>query len=265
VQCTGWGWPDTSGAPELDYHLTSEELAPPGAEAHYTEKLVRLPELPPCFLRPPIPEHPHPPSHFGLPDGAHLYVCAQNLRKIHPDLDALVAGILRGDPRGVAVFVEDAHRAAGALLRARWQASLPDVADRIRLVPRLGPEDYFHLLAGAHVALDPLHFGGSNTSYDLFAAGVPVVTLPGELPRSCYTAALCHEVGADECVAATPEEYVERAVALGTDPGARAALSARIRDGAKRIFESRGAVAQLEDFFERAARAASREDPTPSP
>jgi predicted O-linked N-acetylglucosamine transferase (SPINDLY family) len=256
VQCTGWGWPDTSGAPELDYHLTSEALAPPGAEAHFSEKLVRLPELPPYFLRPPIPERPHPPSHFGLPGDAHLYVCAQNLRKMHPDLDALVGGILRQDRRGVAVFVEDTHPAAGALLRARWRETLPDVQDRIVLVPRLGPEDYFHLLAGAHVALDPLYFGGSNTSYDLFAAGVPVVTLPGELPRSRYTAALCHQVGADACVAATPAEYVERAVALGTDPGARAPLSARIRAGAGRIFESQGAVAQLEAFFERAARAA---------
>ena len=160
VQCTGWGWPDTSCAPELDYHLTSEALAPPGAEAHFSEQLVRLPDLPPCFLRPPIPERPHPPSHFGLPGDAHLYVCAQNLRKMHPDLDTLVGGILREDRRGVAVFVEDTHPAAGALLRARWRETLPDVQDRIVLVPRLGPEDYFHLLAGAHVALDPLHFGG---------------------------------------------------------------------------------------------------------
>jgi predicted O-linked N-acetylglucosamine transferase (SPINDLY family) len=259
VQCTGWGWPDTSGAPELDYHLTSEALAPAGAEAHYTEKLVRLPELPPYFLRPPIPERPHPPSHFGLPADAHLYVCAQSLRKMHPDLDALVGGILRADRRGVAVFVEDAHPAPGALLRARWRETLPDVEDRIRLVPRLGPEDYFHLLAGAHVALDPLHFGGSNTSYDLFAAGVPVVTLPGEMPRSRYTAALCRLAGVEECVAATPAEYVARAVALGTDPSARAAISARIRDGARRIFESSGAVAQLESWFAEAACAAAAE------
>ena len=259
VQCTGWGWPDTSCAPELDYHLTSEALAPPGAEAHFSEQLVRLPELPPCFLRPPIPERPQPPSHFGLPDGAHLYVCAQNLRKMHPDLDALVGGILRQDRRGVAVFVEDTHPAAGALLRARWRETLPDVQDRIVLVPRLGPEDYFHLLAGAHVALDPLHFGGSNTSYDLFAAGVPVVTLPGELPRSRYTAALCHQVGADECVADTPARYVERAAALGTDPGARAALAARIRDGARRIFECEGAVSQLERFFADALGRAERD------
>jgi uncharacterized protein (TIGR03032 family) len=32
LQVTGWGWPDTSGAPELDFHISSTPLAPPGAE-----------------------------------------------------------------------------------------------------------------------------------------------------------------------------------------------------------------------------------------
>jgi len=258
VQCTGWGWPDTSGAPELDYHLTSEALAEPGCEAHFSETLVRLPELPPSFQRPPIPEEPKAPSHFGLADDAHLYVCAQNLRKIHPDFDALLGGILRGDPKGVAVLVEDAHPAAGQLLRARWQETLPDVAERLVLLPRLAPEDYFHLLARATVALDPLHFGGANTVYDALAAGVPVVTLPGALPRGRYAAALTRAVGAPEGIVATPAEYVERALALATDPGLRARVSARIRDGANALFERRAAVEQLEGFFAEAIGRAIR-------
>jgi uncharacterized protein (TIGR03032 family) len=250
VQCTGWGWPDTSGAPELDHHLTSEALAPAGTEAYYSEKLVRLPELPPSFYRPPIPETPKPPSHFGLADGAHLYVCAQNLRKLHPDLDALFAGILRRDPKGVVVLVEDTHPRAGELLRARWAETLPDVVDRIVLVPRLAPEDYFHLLAGATVVLDPLHFGGANTVYDALAAGVPVVTLPGRFPRGRYAAALCRAAGVEDGIVTTSEAYVGRAVELGTDAARRAAVSARIRDGAGALFERHTAVEQLERFFE---------------
>ena len=256
VQCTGWGWPETSGAPELDYHLTSEALAPPGCETQFSETLVRLPELPPSFYRPPIPEQPHAPGHFGLPDGAHLYVCAQNLRKLHPDFDALLGGILRGDPKGVAVLVEDTHPRAGELLRARWQETLADVRERIVLLPRLAPEDYFHLIAGAHVVLDPLHFGGANTVYDALAAGAPVVTLPGRFPRGRYAAALSRAAGVDDGIAATSEDYVARAVELGTDAGRRSAVSARIRDGAAALFERRAAVEQLERFFEDAVERA---------
>jgi predicted O-linked N-acetylglucosamine transferase (SPINDLY family) len=176
-------------------------------------------------------------------------VCAQNLRKLHPDLDVLLGGILRSDPKGVAVLVEDTHPAAGELLRARWQETLPDVRERVVLVPRLAPEDYFHLIAGAHVVLDPLHFGGANTVYDALAAGVPVVTLPSDLPRGRYAAALCRAAGVEDGIVATAEEYVERAVELGTDTGRRAEVVARIRDGAPALFERRAAVEQLERFF----------------
>jgi uncharacterized protein (TIGR03032 family) len=258
VQCTGWGWPDTSGAPELDYHLTSAALAPPGCEARFSETLVRMPGLPPFFPRPPTPAAPHPPSRFGLGADANLYVCAQTLRKIHPDFDAILASILRGDPRGAIVFVEDDHRAHGDLLRERWRARLPDVAARLVFVPRLSPDDYFQLVAAAHVALDPLYFGSANTAYDTLAAGVPIVTLPWSLPRGRYAAALCERIGVEECIASTIDDYVERAVALGTDAGRRASLSSRIRARAAELFDDPAAVTQLESFFVDALTAARK-------
>jgi protein O-GlcNAc transferase len=262
VQCTGWGWPDTSGAPELDYHVTSEALAPRGCEAQYTERVVRLPDLPPCFARPPIPERPHGPGHFGIPEDKTRYVCAQSLRKLHPDFDALLGGVLRGDPNGVAVLVEDTHPAPGELLRARWRQTLPDVVDRIVLVPRLAGEDYFHLIAGAGVFLDPLHFGGANTAYDAIAAGVPIVTLPGVFPRGRYAAALSKAVGVEDGIALNPVDYVTRALALGTDPVRRAEASARIRAGSAHVFGSPTASRQLERFFEQAI-AGARDGVTP--
>jgi protein O-GlcNAc transferase len=249
VQCSGWGWPETSGAPELDYHLTSAALAPPGCEAQFSETLVRLPELPPSFQRPPVPERPRSAASFGVAADAHLYVCAQNLRKLHPDFDALLGGILRGDARGVALLVEDTHPAAGTLLRARWEETLPDVRERVRLLPRLAPAEYFQLIGAAQVVLDPLHFGGANTVYDALAAGVPVVTLPGPFPRSRYAAALCQAIGVGEGLVESREAYVERAIALGSDPGLRERVAARIRGGAAALFERHAAVAQLERFF----------------
>ena len=45
VQCNSWGHPETSGLPTLDYFLSSDLMEPPDAQAYYTEKLVRLPNL----------------------------------------------------------------------------------------------------------------------------------------------------------------------------------------------------------------------------
>ena len=257
VQVTGWGWPETSGAPELDAHVTSAALAPPGTEARFIEPLVRLPHLPSCLPPPPIPDRPHPPSHFGLPERARRYVCAQNLRKMHPDFDMLVGAILRRDPGGVAVFVADTHTRPGELLQARWATTLPDVRHRLALLPRLPPEEYFHLLAGADVMLDPLHFGGALTTYDALGVGTPLVTLPGDQPRGRVAGALCELVGvADACVAATAEAYVERAVRLATDGAWRSEVTQRIRDGATRIFARRAAAEQFAELLVGAVRAA---------
>ncbi|MEA2626543.1 MAG: protein O-GlcNAc transferase, partial [Candidatus Binatota bacterium] len=256
VQLTSWGWPDTSGAPELDFHLTSESLAPDGIEARFTEKLVRLSALPASFPRPPVPTGPRPPSHLELPRDAHLYVCAQTLRKLHPDFDALLGGILRRDRRGVAVFVEDKHRIPSELLRARWRDRLPDVADRMIFVPRLSWEDYFRLIASADVSLDPLYFGGSNTTYDALANGVPVVTLPWELPRGRYAAALCRKLDVEECIATTADDYVERALTLAGDSTRRAKVRAKIAESNTTIFADPAAVVELESFLAQALLAA---------
>src|SRR4029079_2428957 len=122
----------------------------------------------------------------------------------------------------VVVAVEDRHPTLGRLLRQRWAAPLPDVAERIRRVPRLGREYSSDLVASADVLLATLYFGGANPSYDAFACGVPVVTLPTPLPRGRYTAALYQAMGLTDGIADSVQDYVKRAVAFGTDRAARA-------------------------------------------
>ena len=146
--------------------------------------------------------------------GSHVYFCAQNLRKVHFDIDPMLGGILRADPAAVAVLVDDKSPVLGELLRRRWRAALGDVAERLIVLPRLAPDDYITLLASAHAVLDTPHFSGSNTAYDAFVVATPVVTLPGEMPRSRYSAALYDSVGIGECTAASPEQYVAIAVRL---------------------------------------------------
>ena len=45
VQCGYIGHPQTSGYPTMDYFLSGELIEPPDGEGHYTEKLVRLPNV----------------------------------------------------------------------------------------------------------------------------------------------------------------------------------------------------------------------------
>lgn len=249
LQVTGWGWPETSGAAELDFHVTSIAVAPPGSERLFTEPLARLPHLPAFQRLPPARPRSRRPERFGLPQGIHLYFCAQNLRKVHFDMDVMLGGILRADPAAVAVFVDDKSPVLGELLRRRWRGALADVADRLVILPRLPPNDYLTLLASSHVVLDTPHFAGSNTAYDAIIAGAPVVTLPGEQPSSRYTAALHESIGVTECTAASPEQYVEIAVRVANDDSLRSDLRQRILAAVPVAFENAHAVRQIENFL----------------
>jgi predicted O-linked N-acetylglucosamine transferase (SPINDLY family) len=129
---------------------------------------------------------------------------------------------------------------------------MPDVIDRIRWLPALPREVFLELLAAADVLLDPVAFGGGNTSYEALAMGTPIVTLPGELLRTRITRALYAKAGYDELVVASEEEYAEKAVRLATDADYRAAAVAAITERCPVLYEDDAEVRDLEAFLERA-------------
>jgi predicted O-linked N-acetylglucosamine transferase (SPINDLY family) len=79
-----------------------------------------------------------------------------------------------------------------------------------------------------------------------------VVTLPSGFLRGRITYALYRAMGVEEPVARNLEDYVERAVRLGTDAAWRDAVRARILAANQRIFENPAGVRDLEAFLVRA-------------
>jgi predicted O-linked N-acetylglucosamine transferase (SPINDLY family) len=252
IQCTSWGWPVTSGIPEVDYFLSCKGFETEQSDAHYSERLVRFERLPVYYYRPPVPEWPLPRMHFGLDELQHLYFCTQNLRKVHPDFDPIIAGILRTDPLGQVLFIEDKVSEITQLLQNRFQMVIPDVVHRIRFMPRMPEVEYLNLVSLADVILDTRHYcGGANTNYDAFAAGKPVVTWPTQFHRGRYTFGAYQQMGLMDAVADSETAYIERALMYGTDPSARATFSSQISEARPVLFEDTKAVGELADFFER--------------
>jgi predicted O-linked N-acetylglucosamine transferase (SPINDLY family) len=249
VQCVTWGHPVTTGIPQIDYFLSSNLLEPPGAEEHYTERLVRLDTLPVYFHRPVLSSPPRARADFGLSDSSHVYLCPQSLFKFHPDFDGPMAQILRRDSRGEVVLIEGAFPHWKELLMDRFRAAIPDVADRIRFVPHQKLDDFLHLVALADVVLDPFHFGGGSSTYETFALGTPIVTWPSEFMRGRAAYACYRKMGLPDCVASDADDYVDRAVRLGTDRAYRDRIRAKILAAAAVLFEDQEAVRQIERFF----------------
>jgi predicted O-linked N-acetylglucosamine transferase (SPINDLY family) len=252
VQCMTWGHPVTSGIPTIDYFLSSELIEPNDAADHYTETLVCLKSLPFYYYRPTLPAQPKDRGTFGFEAGAHLYGCLQTLFKFHPEFDGALAGILRRDPQGRLVLLHAKHHQWEEALVARFQRTLPDVIDRITWIPPQRREDFLCLMATCDVLLDTFHFSGGNTSYEAMALGVPTVTLPGRYMKGRITHALYRKMGVLDCIASSVGEYVDIAVALGTDREKRREVTQKILAANEVLFEDVAAVREIEDFFKAA-------------
>lgn len=244
VQCVTWGHPDTTGSPFIDYFLSSELLETADADSHYTERLVRLPLLGTFFERPVAR-----PSISNSQSSRHTYLCPQTLFKFHPDFDEVLAGILSSDPKAEIVLLEGRVPHWTNRLKQRFERTLPGGSSRIRFLPAMLRAEFLNLVASADVILDPLHFGGGHTSYEALAVGTPVITLPGEFLRSRITQALYRRMGFTELIVASPEQYIDTALRIGTDQSERDRVSTRILESCPVLFENAAEVHCLEDWL----------------
>jgi protein O-GlcNAc transferase len=249
IQCLTWGHPATSGLETIDYFLSSDLLEVPEADAHYSERLVRLPTLPIHYDRPVLAAPAKGRRALGLPATGLLYGCPQTLFKIHPDFDALLASILRRAPEAHLVLLEGQYPHWRELLSRRFERVMPDVTDRIIFLPPMSSSDFLALNAAVDVLLDPIHFGGGNTSYEAFAVGTPIVTLPSRYLKGRITQALYRLMGVESCIAHSPDDYVGLAVRLGAEPAWREEVRQTILASCHRIFEDEAALHALESFF----------------
>lgn len=251
LQCVSFGHPDTTGIPAIDYFISNDLYEVPGASSHYSEKLHLLRDLGTLsyYHRPRLPEKPKTRMEFGLTDVDRIYLCPQNLFKVHPDMDDLMGSILRRDPKGKVVMVSGKIDRWTELIRKRWSESIPDVVNRIIFLPRMVSSDYLTLIALADVMLDTIHFNGMNTSLEAFSVGTPVITMPGEFQRGRHTQAMYQKMGLTACIADTSETYVDIAVRVATDAEYRASLSSQILDRCDRLFEDLRVIEEFELAF----------------
>jgi protein O-GlcNAc transferase len=250
VQCVIWGHPDTTGIDTIDYYLSNDLAEPENGQESYSEQLVRLAGVQSWYPRMPKPERLPDREALGVPAANTFYLCPQNLIKIHPDMDAPLAAILRRDPAGRLVIFEARDPNWTRLLLSRWAPVFGEEIARVVVLPQRPLDAFVAVIATADVVLDTWPFGGGNTNYQTFAMGVPVVTLPGRWLRGRGTLAHYRHMGFDDCVAATSSEYVDIAVRLGTDKPYRDEISRRIDARSGTVLEDEVCIASFVNFLE---------------
>jgi predicted O-linked N-acetylglucosamine transferase (SPINDLY family) len=266
VQLTSWGHPDTTGLSSMDYYLSATSNEPAHAQQNYSERLVRLNRLPCFYYRTPTSNIPPcSKAELGLPETGVLYGCPQNLFKLHPDFDAVLAAIAELDINGHLILPAGKYPQWTELLLARWSKTFPILKERVIFTPRMNWQRFMATLSHMDVLLDPLHFGSGNTFYDAMVFGTPVVTCPGRFARGRNVAAAYRQMGiADAPIVDHIEDYAPLAVALGRDTGRRKHLqSSSLAAAGQHLFEDRQAVRELESFLIDAVAAAAQHDRLP--
>lgn len=247
VQISTWAHPVTSGAPTIDYFVSADAVEPAQAADHYSEILHRLPRLGGCFARPQDAD-----LQRSAGDGRTRLVCAQNLYKLHPRHDELFASILARAPAATLDFLTAASAEQADGFQQRLQRSLRAFAvdpARVQVHTALPADVYRQKLADADLLLDTLGFSGGITTLDALWQERVWLTLPGECMRGRQSAAMLRQIGLDELVASSAEDYVERAVALAGAAQRRHALEREIGARKHDLFEDRDVCRAFADFL----------------
>jgi protein O-GlcNAc transferase len=268
VQMVSYGHPDTTGIDTVDYFLGGDApMEPEGAEAYYSERLVRFTRLPFCYQLFSVPTSIPSRTELGLPEHGRLYGCPQSSFKLHPDFDAVLAAIAEGDPEGHIVMIEDYAKARSEQLRARWAKSAPILNERVCFLPGQPLDRFMALVAHCNVLLDPIHFGSGNNLYESMAYGKPIVTWPGRFARGRFVAAAYEQMGIAEIAPIAPsiEDYAPTALAFARDQERCLAFASKAVAAAKtHLYFDLGAVRQFEAFLLAALEAAAQGEKLPS-
>lgn len=253
LQITSFGLQSTTGQPAIAEYVSSDWLEPPNASDHYRERLIRLPTLPAYLPRPAMePEEPMPREALDLPVDRAWLVCPQRLAKVHPDFDIILCEMLRRAENAIVVFTAGRSPVLVDRLRHRWKSRIPDVVERIHVLPEARGERYGALLRRADVILDTIHYGGVNTTYDALARGKVVITMPGQFQRGRYAAGCYRAMGLLDLVCPTDRTYVDAAIRTATDADYRREQERRIAERRDVLFEDSALVVAWDAYLSEA-------------
>jgi predicted O-linked N-acetylglucosamine transferase (SPINDLY family) len=254
VQCNAWGHPDTSGLPTLDYYLSSDLMEPPDGAQHYTERLVRLPNLSIYYEPPDGAPAAADRATLGLRPGATVFWCAQSLPKYLPQYDQVFPRIAReaGDCQFTFIQFPGGGQIT-ALFRERLDRAFAgfglNAADHCVFLPRLEPQKFVAAIGACDAVLDSIGWSGCNSTLEAIAAGLPIVTLATDLMRGRHTAAILRHMGVADMIANDTDDYVARAIELGRNRDHRRHASARLSEARPKLYRDDAPVRALEDFI----------------
>ncbi|MGE0222236.1 MAG: tetratricopeptide repeat protein, partial [Acetobacteraceae bacterium] len=241
----------TTGMSAMDAFLADEALVPHGADALFSERLVRLTRIPLVYQPPetmpavaPLP---------ALSAGHVTFGYFGRVERLNPRVIAVWSRILAAVPGArlvlnAAPFGEAAFRD----LYVRRFAEHGIAAERLSLICTVPQSRTWAEYGAIDIALDPFPHNAGTTTIEALWLGVPVLSLLDRPTVGRFGASILGAVGLSDWVAPDDNAYVARAVAAASDLDALSCLRAglRARFEASPLRDAAGLAREVEDAFQ---------------
>jgi hypothetical protein len=208
----------SSQVPNVDYVLSDGIGTPESDQAHYSEKIYRLPSCFFCFdyrgsLSPPVAIDP--PS---VKNGFTTFGCFGYSGKLNKELIEIWAKLLLRVPHSV-LHLQNPQMASYDRRRfiSTQFRNLGIDCERLRLPNGVDRRTLLEVYNHIDISLDTWPYCGGNTIAESLWMGVPVVTLKGDRFSSRYGASLLAAAGCHDLVGRDADEYIEVAARLAGD------------------------------------------------
>jgi len=253
VQMVAWGHPETSGLSTVDYYLSAAAFEPPDGARHYSEQLVRMPNLGSYYEG--VEADPASPTlnRFKIDHSAPVFLCAGTPFKYAAENDEVFVEIAQRlgrcqfhffDYRDGVLSRRLVHRIA-----KRFAAAGIDSAPYLKLQPWATTAEFHALMRSATALLDTIGFSGFNTAMQALECDLPMVTQRGRFLRGRFGSGILERLEILELVAEDDAGYIETAVRVAQDHAFRAEVCRFIRVRRESLYRDREAITGLQEFL----------------
>lgn len=219
VQVTYLGYPDTTGLSTIDYRISDDYADPIGvSEKYHAEKIVRIEDSFLCYA---------PPE--NVPDvqiirergdeSEVVFGSFNSSAKISRKTIALWSKILLENKNSRLILKSNPFKddyTASSVAALFYEHGVRE--EQLKLLGFIeSTGGHLALYNDIDVALDPYPYHGTTTTFEALYMGTPVVTLVGDRHSCRVGYSILENLGLNECIAHTEDEYCLKVHALAAN------------------------------------------------